>query len=295
MYVITGSTGNTGKYIAEHLLAAGKQVTVISRSADHLKSLTDKGATAAIGSLENADFLTKTFTGATAIYAMIPPNFAVKDFSGYQAVVTQALVTAIKSSGVKNVVTLSSIGAHSDQTGVVAGLYKLEQALNAVPELNALHLRAGFFMQNFFGNIGLIKGMNINGGFPINGDLKMPMVHTNDIGATAVKNLIALDFKGKSHTYVAGTRDVSLAEATTILGQAIGKPDLAWVTFSYEQAAQGMAQMGMQEGLVNGYVQFGKATNEGILMADYQRKPEYTTATSIEDFAKEFAYAYQNS
>lgn len=295
MYVITGATGNTGKYIAEHLLAAGKQVTVISRSADHLKSLTDKGATAAIGSIEDADFLTKTFTGATAVYAMIPPNFVVEDFANYQARATQALVTAVKNSGVKNVITLSSVGAHSDQTGVVAGLYKLEQALNAIPDLNVLHLRAGFFMQNFFGNIGLIKGMNINGGFPINSDLKMPIVHTNDIGATAVKHLLALDFKGKSHTYVAGSRDLTLAEATTALGQAIGKPDLAWVTFSYEQAAQGMAQMGMQKGLIEGYVQFGKAVNGGILLADYQRKEEYTTSTSIEDFAKEFAYAYQNS
>ncbi|MCU0394014.1 MAG: NAD-dependent dehydratase, partial [Thermoflexibacter sp.] len=127
-----------------------------------------------------------------------------------------------------------------------------------------------------------------------NGDLKMPMVHTNDIGATAVKHLLALDFQGKSHTYIAGTRDVSLAEATHVLGAAIGKPDLAWVTFSYEQAAQGMAQMGMQKGLVDGYVQFGRASNEGILLADYQRTTAYTTTTSIEDFAKEFAFAYQN-
>ena len=295
MYVITGATGNTGKYITEQLLAAGKKVTVISRSTENVKELINKGANAAIGSLEDANFLSKTFAGATAIYAMIPPNFAVVDFSGYQAIVTQALASAILNAGVRNVVTLSSIGAHSDQTGVVAGLYKLEQALNAIPDLNVLHLRAGFFMQNFFGNIGLIKNMNINGGFPINGELKIPMVHTNDIGATAVKHLIALDFKGKSYTYVAGSRDVSLMEATKILGQAIGKPDLAWVTFSYEQAAQGMTQMGMQKGLVDGYVQFSKASNEGILLGDYQRKTEYTTPTSIEDFAKEFAYAYQNS
>lgn len=34
MYVISGATGNTGKRIAETLLAAGKQVTVISRDAE---------------------------------------------------------------------------------------------------------------------------------------------------------------------------------------------------------------------------------------------------------------------
>ena len=63
MYVITGATGNTGKIIANTLLDAGKKVRLISRDAEHVKELTDKGAEAAIGSLEDIEFMQTTNAG----------------------------------------------------------------------------------------------------------------------------------------------------------------------------------------------------------------------------------------
>jgi len=295
MYVITGATGNTGSRITEKLLAAGEAVTAISRSEEKLKPLIEKGAKPGVGSLEDEAFLTETFKGAKAIYALIPPNFGASDFRAYQNRVGHALVEAIRQSGVKNVVTLSSVGAHSPETGVVAGLYDFEQELSKLQDVNVLNLRAGFFMQNFYGNIGIIKNMGIHGGFPINGDVKMAMVHTHDIADAAAEHLLKLDFNGQSHQYVAGQRDLSMEEATEVLGKAIGKPDLNWVTFSYEDAKQGMTQNGLSESLADQYVKFSRSVNEGILDEDYERKPEYTTPTSIEDFAKEFAAAYQHA
>jgi len=41
------------------------------------------GADAAIGSLQDADFLASTFTGADAVFALIPPNFSVPDVIAY--------------------------------------------------------------------------------------------------------------------------------------------------------------------------------------------------------------------
>ena len=63
MYVITGATGNTGRAVAEILLAAGKPVRVIGRSEDKLKALADKGAETAVGSLEDEGFLVEAFNG----------------------------------------------------------------------------------------------------------------------------------------------------------------------------------------------------------------------------------------
>jgi uncharacterized protein YbjT (DUF2867 family) len=295
MYVVTGATGHTGKRTAEQLLKAGKEVIVVSRSAEKVADLIAKGAKAAIGDLTDINFLASTFKGATAVYAMIPPSFAVSDFRAYQNEIGKSLTEAIRQSGVKHVVTLSSVGAHSDQTGVVAGLFDFEAMLKSIPGINVLHLRAGFFMQNLFNNIGIIKNMGINAGFPIDGKIKLAVVHTNDIGDVAAKRMLALDFHGHTHTYVAGNSDVSLEEITQVLGQAIGKPDLQWVSFPYDQAYQGMIQTGMPETIAQGYIEFGKATNEGILNSDYKRLPEYTTPTSIADFAKEFAAAWQAS
>lgn len=295
MYVITGASGHTGERAALKLLEAGKEVVVIGRSAERLAGLVEKGARAAIGDLSDAAFLTQTFKGATGVYALIPPNSGAEDFRAYQNSIGSAIATAVKEAGVPYVVTLSSIGAHSPETGVVGGLYDFEQKLAAeVPNANVLHLRAGFFMQNFLGNIGLIKGMGINGGFPVNADIKTPIVHTNDIGDAVARHLLELDFKGHSHTYVAGATDLTMAEATTILGEAIGKPELPWVTFSYEDAYNGMVQAGFGASIAEGYVQFSRATNDGILLSDYARKAEYTTPTTFEHFAKaEFAVAFQ--
>ncbi|NUO03194.1 MAG: NmrA family NAD(P)-binding protein [Saprospiraceae bacterium] len=295
MYVITGASGHTGERAALKLLEAGKEVIVIGRSADRLAGLVAKGARAAIGDLSDAAFLTQTFKGATGVYALIPPNFGAADFRAYQNTLATALTTAIREAAVPYVVTLSSIGAHSPETGVVGGLYDFEQKLAAeVPNASVLHLRAGFFMQNFLGNIGLIKGMGINGGFPINGDIKTPIVHTNDIGDAVAKHLLALDFKGHSHVYAAGAEDLTMVEATTILGNAIGKPELPWVTFSYEDAYNGMLQVGIGASVAEGYIQFSRATNDGILLSDYARKAEYTTPTTLADFAKtEFAPAFE--
>ena len=84
MYVILGGTGNTGKQIAETLLAAGKAVTIVSRDAAKAQDLVAKGAVVAVGDLHDSDFLTQTFRGATAVYSLVPPKWDVQDWRAYQ-------------------------------------------------------------------------------------------------------------------------------------------------------------------------------------------------------------------
>ena len=298
MYVITGATGNTGKPLALALLKAGKSVRVIGRSAERLQELVDQGAEAAIGSLEDVEFLSKTFSGATAVYAMVPPNFGAVNFRAYQNAVSDAIVEALKKTGVKHVVTLSSIGAHAASgTGVVLGLHDLEQKLAKVDGVHVLHLRAGFFLENFFGMVGTVKQAGVLGGFPLAPDQALPMVHTQDIAQVAAEHLLALDFEGQSHIYVAGERDINLQDAAKVLGKAIGKPDLNYVQFPYEDARAGMVQMGVSESLADSYIEFSKSVNEELLHGDYNRSNSnvVSTPTSIEQFAESFAHAYQQS
>ena len=98
MYVIVGATGNTGKRISEALLAAGKQVTVISRDAEKVKDLVAKGAIAAIGDLHDVAFLTQTLKGAEAVYTLIPPKWDVQDWRAYQMQIATSLTLAIAQS-----------------------------------------------------------------------------------------------------------------------------------------------------------------------------------------------------
>ena len=123
MYVITGATGNTGSVVTERLLAQGEKVRVVGRDPQRLEQFTQKGAESFIADATDAGALTTAFTGAKAVYAMIPPNIASPDVRAYEESVSDALGSAIEKNGIKYAVVLSSVGADkSHGTGPVAGL-----------------------------------------------------------------------------------------------------------------------------------------------------------------------------
>jgi uncharacterized protein YbjT (DUF2867 family) len=292
-YVITGGAGNISKPLAEHLLRAGHDVTVIGRNAAHLKPLTDNGAKEAVGSIEDMDFLKSVFTGTDAVYTMIPPKMDAPDWKDFIEQTGKNYAEAIRAAGVKYVVNLSSIGAHMPQgAGPVSGLYHAEQALNTLSDVNILHLRPGYFYTNFFGNISMVKQAGIIGSnFGSNGH-KLVMTHPADIAAVAAEALQKLDFTGHAVRYIASDERTT-ADIAKALGTAIGKPDLPWVTFSDEQALGGMQQTGLPEEVAKNYVEMGAALHSDAMSEDYRKHaPPTLGQTKLDHFAQQFKAAY---
>lgn len=294
MYIITGATGHTGKRISENLLAAGHPVKVISRSADKVSELVEKGAVPAIGDLADADFLTQTFKGATAIYLMIPPKWDVSDWRAYQRLLSEAFVSALKASGVQKVVLLSSQGAHLlEGAGPVSGLAELEHALKSVEGLNVLALRPGYFMENLYASVDMIQHAGIHGS-SLKSDVRFPIVHTRDIAAVATQRLLDLNFSGHTHEFIGGAADLSMQEVTTTIGKAIGKPELPYIVFSPADAKAGMEQAGLPATIADGYIELFAALNSGIYQEGYHRSPEITTPTTLEWFVEnELKHAFK--
>lgn len=294
MYVITGATGNTGKRIATQLLAAGKKVRVVVRNADKAKDLAAQGAELAVGDVGNAAFLAQAFQGAKAVYLLIPPKLDAVDFPAYQATMGEAQVKALREARVPYVVHLSSMGAHTPVgTGPVAGLFWQERLLNRLPDTHVLHLRPSYFMENFLANIPMIKHQGIIGGTN-RPDTKMFFIATSDIADYAAKRLLALDFTGKEVQELIGSRDSSPQEMATVLGTAIGKPDLKWVTFPEEGFKAALMGFGISESVANGYVEMGRFFDSG--KGDViPRNAENTTPTSPEKFAETVFKAVYNA
>jgi uncharacterized protein YbjT (DUF2867 family) len=292
-YVVTGATGNIGKELTLRLLGAGKKVRAIGRSAERLQPLVDEGAEAAVGSVDDAAFLTGAFSGAAGVFAMIPPSYTEENFRAYQSRIADAIVAAVRASGVSHVVHLSSLGAHLPSgTGPIAGLHDSEQKLNAVEGLNVVHLRPTFFMENWLSSISTIKDMGVNGS-PLRPDLALPMIATKDIAVVAAEYLLSRDFSGSSVRDLYGPRDYTMVEVTEALGRAIGKPDLQYVQFPYDAAREALLGMGLSASVVDDFVEMDTAMNEGVLAATAPRSAENTTPTTIEEFAAEvFAPAY---
>lgn len=294
MYAIIGATGNTGSLVAEKLLARGEKVRVVGRDAQRLERFTRKGAEASIADAADAGALTKAFSGATAVYAMIPPNIAAPDVRAYAESVSGALRAAIEENGIKYAVVLSSIGADkASGTGPVAGLHNLEKKLEGIAGLNALFLRAGYFMENILPQAGIIKAMGIMAG-PLREDLPVAMIATRDIGAFAAEALLKLDFAGKTAHELQGSRDVAYAEVAKIVGAAIGNPSLAYRQVPAAQLKPALMQMGMSSSMVDLLLEMSDALNSGHMKTLEPRSPATTTPTTLETFVAEvFLPAYQ--
>jgi uncharacterized protein YbjT (DUF2867 family) len=287
MYVITGATGNTGSVVATALLSKGQSVRAIGRSADRLKRLSEHGAEPFVCDLTDHDALTKAFTGARAVYAMIPPHVTSAEYRADQDRTTDSIAAAIEKAGVKHAVCLSSFGADKpDKTGPVAGLHYLEQRLNRIPSLNTLYLRAGYFMENTLAQIGIIKQMGVAAG-PLRADLKLPLIATRDIGAAAAEDLLKLDFHGHQTRELLGQRDLTMMEAAAIIGDQLAKPDLPYVQAPNDQIRAAMIGMGMSSSFVELILEMAGALNSGHMVALEARSARNTTPTSYETFVKE--------
>lgn len=286
MYAITGATGNTGIVVVEQLLAAGKKVRAIGRSTEKLQALAAKGAEPFIADLTDAASLTRAFTGADAVYLMIPPKPDSQDPLAYRKQVTDALATAIEKAEVKHAVTLSSIGADKvSGTGPVVGLHELEETLNRIAGLNVLHLRPGYFMENTLAQVDVVQMIGTTAG-PLLPNLKVPMIATRDIGAAAALALLN-GVSGHQVRELLGQADLTMTEAAQVIGKVIGKPDLGYLHLPDTQTRPSLVQMGMSEKVADLLLEMAQAMNSGHMRALEPRSAANTTPTSYETFVRE--------
>lgn len=289
-YVITGSLGHISKPLVEGLVRAGKDVKVITSSQERVKEIEDLGATAVVGQVQDRAFVVSAFRDADVIYTMIPPIWQTNDWRKSQNEVAKNYAEAIAQNNIHYVVNLSSVGAHAGNgVGPVDGLADFEKMLNAISGLNVRHLRPSYFYYNLISQIGLIKQAGFMGG-NFGDTEKVFLVHTRDIAAAALEELLNLDFKGSSVRYIFGD-ERSGQEIAQVLGKAIGK-DLNWVVFTDEQQQQGLLQAGLPDTIAKNYTAMGKALREGVMQEDARRHKPALAKTKLEDFTSEFAQAY---
>lgn len=292
-YTITGSTGHISKPLAEQLVYAGHDVTIVSSNKEKIKEIEALGAKAMIGSIEDASFVGKAFSGADAVYTMIPPKMDAENWKEYVYLVGDNYVKAIASNGVKKVVNLSSIGAHiAEGGGLLSFYYHVQQELDKLADVDIVHLRPGSFYTNFLGNIGMIKHMGVIGNNYAH--KLLPLVHPDDIAMAAFEELSRLQFKGKSVRYVASDERTT-EDIARVLGEAIGKPDLQWVGFKDEDTLAGMLQAGLTKDVAENLVQMGRVVASGESVSDYVKHRPVFGRVKLEDFAKSFAVAYAAS
>jgi uncharacterized protein YbjT (DUF2867 family) len=291
MISVMGATGHVGGEIARRLLAAGQKVRVLGRSREKLAEVT--GGESLVGDAADAAYLASAFRGADAVFTLLPPDLHSADYRGLQDRQGEAIAKALRDAGVRNVVFLSSVGADQPSgTGPIAGLHAQEERLRALTDTNVLALRPGFFFENFYGSLPVIKHQGVLAD-AVAPDVTLPMVATRDIAAAATEALLSRDLRGFAVRELLGPRDLTHAEVTRIIGERIGRPDLPYVQVPYADMVRALVGAGLSENVSSLYVEMSRAFNEGRVHSVEGRKPSSTTPTRFEDFAAELARAYQ--
>lgn len=283
--VVTGATGNVGRRVAQRLLAAGHQVRVVARTAEKLAPLGARGADVRIGRLDDPVFLREVFRGAKAAFLLTPADVSAPNVNAEQKRNVEAVVAALRLTGVPNVVLLSSWGAElSVPVGGIVGCHHFERLINQIPALNLVCLRPVWFMENFLWNIGLVKAAGING-LAIDPEVRFPIIATQDIAAAAAERLQALDFTGQMIQYLNGPGDYTMREVTQILGASIDRPDLRYVRFPERVLRKGLiGNGGLSPDAADLLIQTNRGINSGLLKSE-PRSPRNTTPTTLQQFA----------
>ncbi|MEO6843868.1 MAG: NAD(P)H-binding protein [Ginsengibacter sp.] len=294
--ILTGSLGHISKPLTQILVQKGHTVTVIGSKVERQKDIEALGAKAAIGNMEDADFLTKSFTGADIVYLMetlgdgsfFNPNL---DYVTAINKIANNYKQAVQESGVKRIVHLSSIGAHTDKgNGMLAFHYNVENILKQLPEdVSIKFMRPVGFYINMFAFIPTIKkqGAIIQN---YGGDGKEPWVSPLDIAAVIAEEM-EKPFDGRTIRYIASD-EVSPNEVAKILGEAIDKPDLKWQVIPDEQMLKGMLAAGMNTKIAKGLVEMNANRRGGKLYEDYNQHKPALGKVRLTDFAKDFAEVY---
>ncbi|RZL86210.1 MAG: NAD-dependent epimerase/dehydratase family protein [Variovorax sp.] len=285
---VMGATGHTGSKITPLLLESGARVRALGRNANKLSLLESAGAEVRAGDACDPAFLTQAFRGADAVYTLLATDRQAPDYAVRQQQEGEAIAQAVRESGVRHVVTLSSLGAELPAgTGVIAGLHAQEERLQRLPSApHLLFLRPVSFFENFLEMLPLMleTGVHADSVLP---DLAMPMVAAADIAEAAAQALLARDWQGVAVRELLGPRDMSHAEVTRILAEHLRRPDLRYVQIPDAEMAQALVEGGLSGSFAGLYVEMTRAFNANRLQPREGRNAANTTRTRFEDFVAE--------
>ncbi len=280
---VTGATGQIGAPLVERLLAAGVKVRALTRGGAKANLLSASGAEVRVGTLDDAAFLLESFQGADAVFAMSPPTYGAADFLEAQERVGKAIAHAVEKSGVRRVVNLSSLGAELPTgTGVIEGLHRQEQRLNALRGVEVVHLRPGFFLENvnfFQATIASMDAMVT----PLEPTTPVHFVATHDIAKRAAEELLG---SGTGVREVLGAETRTMPAFAEAVGRALGRK-IAYVSVPYAAATAAMQGAGMSADAARRMTELYAAMNEGRVGGNVVRTEKNTTETTVESFCEQ--------
>lgn len=221
-YVVAGVTGRVGAVVASDLLAQDQRVRGIIRNAARAAEWSASGGEAAVGSLDDSQFLAHTLEGAAGFFVLLPEDPFAPDFHGGRRAMADAIASAVRASRVPHVVVLSAVAASlADGNGPAKDLHYLERVVRKTGARVSV-IRACWFQENVGAVVPAASQAAIYPNLMASADAPFPTVATRDVGRLAASLLLSppptsevIDLVGPAYS----VRDLAAA-----LGSALGKP-----------------------------------------------------------------------
>ena len=282
--VIAAASGNIGRRTAEKVIQAGAETVLLARHPEKLADLVERGATVKQISSDDPQGSIEATQNADALFWLTPPKLDTPSLSNWYIQTAMAGATAVRENGIKRVVNISSIGAGArPNLGTVSFVGDVESIFNQTTA-NVLHLRPGYFMENFLEQVKLIQ-QDHSVSFPYASDHDIPWISTDDIGDEAAKYLLDDCWAGKWTRNLMGPENLTLLETTVILSQVLARP-IEYVQVTIESIQQQLASMGATPDVQRELENLFRAIGDPNGIYATARTPQAFTPTTFEQFVK---------
>jgi uncharacterized protein YbjT (DUF2867 family) len=282
--VIAAASGNIGRRTAEKVIQAGVETVLLTRHPEKLADLVTQGATVKPISSDDTAGLIEATKNADALFWLTPPKLDVPSLYDWYLQTATAGVKAVQENDIKRVVNISSIGAGArPNLGTVSLVGNVESMFNQTAA-NVLHLRPGYFMENFLTQIELIRH-DRTVCFPYASDHDLPWISTDDIGDEAAKYLLDHSWAGHWTRNLMGPENLTLLETTAILSQLLDRP-IEYIQVTIESIQQQLASFGATSDVQTELGNLFRALGDSDGVYATARTPEAVTPTTFEQFVR---------
>jgi uncharacterized protein YbjT (DUF2867 family) len=286
MIALTTPTGKIGSQVLKNLLDANADVRVIAREPAKLSPEVHTKVEVVQGSMDDDEVLNRAFEGADSVFHVVAPSFTADDVMESYLRFARPACRAILSQGVQRVVAVSTLGRGTSMAKnagpITACLAKDEEIEKTGVAYRALWCPG--FMENMLMQLQPLK-QQATFFLPARADMKIPLVATRDIAASATKLLLDPSWTGQGGIAVLGPEDLSFEDAAAVMTEVLGKP-IRFQSISGDAYKAQLMQYGATEVFAQGLVDMMAAKDQGMDNAE-RRTVENTTPTSFRQWCEE--------
>lgn len=251
MFIVMGATGHVGSAVARSLLAAGHEVTVVTRDAGRARSRwAGTRVRIAEADVHDPDRLREVFRQGRRAFLLNPPADPATDTDAVERRGVAGILRALQGSGLEKVVAASTGGARpGERVGDLSVLWTLEEGLRRQPIPAAIN-RGAFYMSNWDSQLAPVRESGTLTSFHP-ADARLPMAAPQDLGEAAARRLLSPpEDVGVQH--VEGPERYTPADVAAAFSRALHRPvDVAVIPRDRWQ--QTFLQLGFSDAAAESY------------------------------------------